>query len=147
MTPPVRVPDIVHSTLVRSDPRSVLALLSSGEGWDRWFTDGSVFAPRVGSPVHLCWKGWTDDGSDVTDAGEVWSYVPGSTFALTWRQPPSLVTFTVEEHPDGTWLQVVETGIPQTEEGLARFAECALGWGEALTLLRCYAEYGIRLST
>jgi len=142
----VHVPDIIHSTLIRSDPQSVLDLVSSGEGWNRWFTDGSEFEPRVGSPVHLRWKGWTDDGTDMTDAGVVQSYEPGSIFALTWRQPPSLVTFTVERHAEGTWLQVVETGIPETEDGLARFAECSVGWGEALTLLRCYAEHGIRLS-
>lgn len=147
MTAAVRVPRIVHSTLVRSDPRTVLDLVSTGRGWDCWFTDGSSFEPRVGSPVHLRWKGWTDDGSDITDTGVVRSYEPGSVFALTWRQPPSLVTFTVDEHPEGTWLEVVEAGIPETEAGLARFAECAVGWGEALTLLRCYAEHGIRLST
>lgn len=147
MTATVMVPDIRHSTLVRQEPGRVLELLSSGAGWNSWFTDGSEFEPRVGSRVHLCWRGWTDDGSDLTDAGVVQAYEPGATFALTWNEPPSLVTFTTRKHPDGTWLEVLETGIPQTAAGLARFAECSVGWGEALTLLRCYAEYGIRLST
>lgn len=142
-----RVPDILHSTLVRSDPHAVFELISNGAGWDKWFTDGSRFEPRVGSPVHLVWRGWTDDGSDVTDHGEVTSCDPDERFAFTWGDPPSLVTFTTAARPEGTWLEVVETGLPQTEAGLRRFAECATGWGEALTLVRCYAEHGIRLST
>ncbi|MFJ6573607.1 SRPBCC domain-containing protein [Streptomyces sp. NPDC091292] len=144
---PVLVPDILHSTLVRAAPHDVFALLSSGDGWDKWFTDGSTFEARVGSPVHLVWRGWSDDGSDITDDGEVKECVPDKRFALTWGTPPSLVTFTTEEHVNGTWLQVVETGLPQTRAGLDRFGQCATGWGEALTLVRCYAEHGIRLST
>ncbi|CCH31017.1 SRPBCC domain-containing protein [Actinosynnema sp. NPDC047251] len=143
----VRVPEILHSTLVRAAPSVVFELLSSGAAWDRWFTDGSTFDPAVGSHVHLVWKGWTDDGSDVTDEGEVVACEPGEKFAFTWGSPPSLVTFTTAPHVHGTWLQVVETGLPQSETGLRRFAECSTGWGEALTLVRCYAEYGIRLST
>lgn len=143
---PVLVPDIQHSTLVRAAPDEVFALLSSGDGWDKWFTDGSSFEARVGSPVHLVWRGLGDDGGDITDAGEVKECEPGKRFAFTWSTPPSLVTFTTEEHPHGTRLRVVETGLPQTRAGLDRFGECATGWGEALTLVRCYAEHGIRLS-
>ncbi|MFH9241401.1 SRPBCC domain-containing protein [Streptomyces anulatus] len=143
----VQVPDILHSTLVRAAPDAVFDLLSSGTGWDKWFTNGSTFGPSEGSPVHLVWRGWTDDGSDVTDDGVVMECVPNERFAFTWGTPPSLVTFTTAEHPDGTWLTVLETGLPQTAAGLVRFGECAPGWGEALTLVRCYAEHGIRLST
>lgn len=142
----VLVPDILHSTLVRAAPSEVFDLVSSGTAWDRWFTDGSTFEPEVGSPVRLVWKGRTEDGSDVTDDGEVVVCEPWERFAFTWGSPPSLVTFTTAPHVHGTWLQVVETGLPQTEEGLRRFAACSTGWGEALTLVRCYAEYGIRLS-
>jgi uncharacterized protein YndB with AHSA1/START domain len=141
------VPDILHSTKVRADPEAVFELVSSGTGWDKWFTDGSTFEPRVGSPVHLVWRGWADDGSVVTDRGEVTACDPPERFAFTWGDPPSLVTFTITPHPDGAWLQVLETSLPQTEAGLRRFAECAAGWGEALTLIRCHAEHGIRLST
>lgn len=143
----VVVPDIVHSTKVRAEPSVVFELVSSGVGWDKWFTDGSTFEPRVGCPVHLRWKGWSDDGADLTDRGEVMAVERDARFAFTWGDPPSLVTFTITPHPDGTWLELVETGIPKTEPGLRRFAECSTGWGEALTLVRCYAEHGIRLST
>jgi uncharacterized protein YndB with AHSA1/START domain len=143
----VFVPDILHSTKVRADPQTVFELISTGEGWNKWFTHASKFDARVGSPVLLVWSGWSDDGSDITDHGEVMECDPGKRFALTWNTPPSLITFTISEHPAGSWLQVVETGIPQTKAGLARFGECAVGWGEALTLVRCYAEHGIRLST
>ncbi|MFI1016665.1 SRPBCC domain-containing protein [Streptomyces sp. NPDC020965] len=143
----VLVPDIQHSTPVRATPDQVFALLSSGAGWDKWFTDGSTFDAVAGSPVHLVWRGLGSDGGDLTDDGEVKECVPGKRFAFTWGTPSSLVTFTTEEHPHGTRLQVVESGLPQTRAGLERFSECATGWGEALTLLRCYAEHGIRLST
>ncbi|MFJ9431941.1 SRPBCC domain-containing protein [Streptomyces sp. NPDC101490] len=143
----VPVPDILHSTLVRADPRDVFALLSSGTGWDTWFTDGSVFEPSVGSPVRLLWRRPSEDGGDVTDEGVVTECVPGERFAFTWGSPPSLVTFTTAAHPEGTRLTVLETGLPQTTDGLARFGDRAPGWGEALTLVRCYAEHGIRLST
>jgi uncharacterized protein YndB with AHSA1/START domain len=145
--PAVRVPDILHSTLVRAAPAAVFELISSGTNWDKWFTDGSRFEPVVGSEVYLVWRGWSDDGADQTDQGVVMACDQDERFAFTWGSPPSLVTFTTAPHPEGTWLQVVETGLPQTEAGLRRFAECSTGWGEALTLVRCYAEHSIRLST
>lgn len=55
----------------------------------------------------------------------------------------STVTFTLEPYKDGTLVVLNETGFTDSEEDLKACIGCAVGWGEALTLLKIYLEYGI----
>ncbi len=41
-------------------------------------------------------------------------------------------------------MRLREHGYHDTQSGRAAFADCATGWGEALTLLRFYVEHGLR---
>lgn len=50
----------------------------------------------------------------------------------------------LREHPAGTVVRLREHGSPNTPEGMAGFMNCAAGWGEAATLLKFYAEHGLR---
>jgi uncharacterized protein YndB with AHSA1/START domain len=140
------VPAIRHSTLIRRPPAVIFELLATGEAMNRWFTTDSEFDARAGGPLRMVWRAWGPDGKDVTDSGEIVACEPPRLLSFTWGKPPSTVTFTLTPVADGTRVALEETGIPPDEDGLARFAECATGWGEALTLLQAYAEAGIRLS-
>jgi len=41
-------------------------------------------------------------------------------------------------------LRLQEHGYQDTPTGRKAFADCACGWGEALTLLKFYVEYGLK---
>ena len=61
-----------------------------------------------------------------------------------WEDHYTNVEMTFKEIKDGTLVTVKEYGYEDSKEGHKRCLECATGWGEALTLLKFYVEYGIR---
>jgi hypothetical protein len=56
---------------------------------------------------------------------------------------PTTVELDLEPVEGGTVIQVRETGYLDTPAGRKAFADCAAGWGEALTLLKLYVERGV----
>jgi hypothetical protein len=55
---------------------------------------------------------------------------------------PTKISFDLEEKFGGTVVTLKEVGYPNTPEGRSAMLECASGWGEALTLLKFYLEFG-----
>jgi hypothetical protein len=60
------------------------------------------------------------------------------------KDGPTEVTLELRPHAEGTVLQVTESNYHDTKEGRAAIIECATGWGEALNLIRVFAERGIQ---
>lgn len=136
-------PEIKASTLVKADGERVFAAVATSEGWDHWFTNGTSIDTTVGGAVHFVWTEVGPDKDEVEDRGEVRAYEPGRRFQFTWGAPESLVTIELFPHDEGTLVELVESGIPDDEEGWTRFVSCAVGWGEALTLMKFWVEHGV----
>jgi hypothetical protein len=62
----------------------------------------------------------------------------------TWEDHFTTVEMDFVEVEDGTVVSVKEYGYADTLEGHRRCLESAVGWGEALTLLKFFCEYGLR---
>jgi len=59
--------------------------------------------------------------------------------------PTYVTTIEIDLEPsdEGTILRLQEHGFRNTPGGRAAMAECAAGWGEAVTLLKFYVEHDI----
>ncbi|WP_168209153.1 SRPBCC family protein [Agromyces intestinalis] len=133
--------DIEASTLVKAPIDDVFTAIASSEGWDKWFTNGTTIEPRVDGIVHLVWTDVGPDREHMEDRGRVLAYAPPFRFEFTWGQPESVVTVTLSSRDDGTLVELTERGIPAEEA--ERFVSCAVGWGEALTLMKFWVEHGV----
>jgi len=135
---------IHHKVLIRVPREQVYAAMTTPEGLDAWFTNGTV---KEKGKLHLRWKNWGPD--KVTTESEnspILEDNPPERFVFKWWMDtpnPTTVEMDFLEHKEGTLLKLKEFGYEDTEEGHNRFEECAVGWGEALTLLKFYCEYGL----
>ncbi|HEX3956082.1 MAG TPA: SRPBCC domain-containing protein [Trebonia sp.] len=134
---------IRHSALVRAKPSEVFAVLSTGSGWSSWFTSEAVFEARPGGAVRFVWRNWGPDAIDVTDQGSVLAAEPDHSLVFTWGDPPSRVSIVIDPCDRGCIVRLTEDQLPPGEAGIERLADCAAGWGEALTLLKFYVEHGL----
>ncbi|WLD94668.1 SRPBCC domain-containing protein [Alkalihalobacillus sp. AL-G] len=142
------VPAINHKTLIRIDADKVYETLTTGAGWDAWFTDGTRVDIEDGvGEIRLVWKKWGPDSVTAEDGGTITKAEPNQCFEFQWSPGKELVTtvnFQLEEVEDGTVVTVTETGYDV--ENLSTCIMCATGWGEALTLLKFYLEHGISVN-
>ena len=53
------------------------------------------------------------------------------------------VAFTLEPLGSGTLVKLTESGYSASERDAKAHVGCAVGWGEALTLLKFYLEHGL----
>ena len=60
--------------------------------------------------------------------------------------PPHLMTVAIDVVPDrdGTTVHLRDYGYRDTPAGRRANIDCAIGWGEALALMKVYVEHGIR---
>ena len=52
------LPAIKHSTFIKTTPERVFETLTSAEGWDAWFTKGTMLDLKPGGEFILRWKDW-----------------------------------------------------------------------------------------
>jgi uncharacterized protein YndB with AHSA1/START domain len=135
--------EIRHSVLIRAKPAEVFAALSTGAGWSSWFTSEAVFDARPGGAVRFIWRDWGPDAIEVTDQGSVLAAESDRLLTFTWGNPPSRVSIVIEPHDLGCVVRLTEDELPSGAAGIERLADCAAGWGEALTLLKFYVEHGL----
>jgi uncharacterized protein YndB with AHSA1/START domain len=135
------------TTFIRAEPRRVYDALATGRGLDGWFTAGAEFDARPGGRVLFRWRDWGPDHVTTEAAGEVLEARAGRRLVFRWDSGnPEWTTVTVdlEAREGGTVVRLRETGYPDTAAGHRRFADCASGWGEALTLVKFHLEHGLR---
>lgn len=145
---PVLDVDIRFATIVRAEPERIWQALATADGYNHWFTTGAEWEMEPGAPMRWRWENWGGDGVTTESEGEVLEVEPLRRFAFTWTNgsgsTPSRVTITFKPHGDGTRVELVDSGYPDTPEGRAAFMDCAAGWGEALTLAKFFVEHGVR---
>lgn len=138
--------EVKHSTYIRNDAHRIYAALTTSEGLDSWFTTGSKVNAAPGGEILFRWVNWGPDHITVEDTGLVVEAIPVERFIFQWHPDTPDYATTVEVNitsaEDGTIVRLREYGFADSESGLAAMLNCATGWGEALTLLKFYLEYG-----
>ncbi len=139
--------EIRHAVLIRADRKTCYQTLTTNAGWNGWFTDDMSLDFKVGGKMIFSWKNWGADHISAGDYGTIVNITPDESFSFVWHPDhngyATLVEFTFEDDPHGCVVRVNESGFAHTDEGLHSLVQCACGWGEALTLLKLFLEFGI----
>ena len=141
----MELPPIRYATYIDTSPEAVYATLTTAVGWDAWFTQGTEVDAHPGGSIRFRWVDLGVDHSTGEDGGPVLEAVPPRRFVFQWTpgDTTTTVAFDLEPRGSGTVVRVCETGHTTSPRDLEALAECAAGWGEALTLLKMYLEHGI----
>lgn len=137
---------ILHKVLIRVPREKIYDAMTTAEGLDGWFTTGSSVDRKVGGKIIFRWKNWGVD--KVTTEAEcpiIEVKIPERFVFKWWEDHYTTVEMDFEEVKEGTIVKLKEHGYQDTEEGHKRCLECAVGWGESLTLLKFFIEYGISI--
>jgi uncharacterized protein YndB with AHSA1/START domain len=139
--------EIHHSVLISAAPERIYETLTTPEGWDGWFTCGARLDARPGGFISFRWVDWGPDRYTGESGGPVLEAVRPSRFVFQWSpdQPgyATTVAIQISPTPHGSRLDLVESGYHDTPSGRRALLECAVGWGEALTLLKVFLEHGL----
>ncbi|HEU5138409.1 MAG TPA: SRPBCC domain-containing protein [Bacillales bacterium] len=137
------MPEIKHRTYIRAAPEKVYETLTTGEGWNAWFTDETTV--DLNGDIRLRWKAFGQGHENIEDGGPVLKAVPNEAFVFQWSPGKEMTTVSLalEPYREGTLVNLRETGYTTSEKDLAACLDCSVGWGEALTLLKFYLEHGI----
>jgi uncharacterized protein YndB with AHSA1/START domain len=136
------VPNEVRRVLeVRAPRERVWNALTRPEELLRWFpTEHAAVDLRPGGLASFVWKESADEA--VIDAVE-----PPGRLVFRWRpagtdRPHTMVSFTLDETPDGTRLTLVESGFASLPDQIARRSQEGndAGWRDELEELRTYLE-------
>ena len=109
----MEVPDLIERELVLpAPPARVWAAITEPDLLGVWFASRATVDLRPGGAVTFTWD-WPT-GTHV-NRGVVETVEPPTRFAFRWQSNPDLipmtrVEFTLEPHPEGTRLRLVESG-------------------------------------
>ncbi len=143
----VRIPPTIASVHIRAPLDVVWRTFVNENGWDGWFTDGMKMELREGGSIFFRWVRKTF-GEEVTDRGVIHRLEPMNLIEFSWNEYEDGFRSRVkmEFFPSsfgGTWVRVEDHTIVLTEKDVEIKLECAVGWGEMLTLAKIWIEYGI----
>ncbi|NHJ41410.1 MAG: SRPBCC domain-containing protein [Asgard group archaeon] len=135
---------ILHKVLIKAPREKVYDAMTTAKGLDGWFTTGSVIERKEGGKLIFRWKDWGVDKLTTEAICPIIEVKVPERFVFKWWDDHyTTVEMDFEEVSDGTIVSVRETGYQDTKEGHRRCLECAVGWGEAITLLKFFVEHGI----
>lgn len=139
--------EIRHQSLIFATPERIYDTITSGAGWNAFFTAETEIDPRPEGRIVFRWKDWGPHNYSVSAEGKVHQAERPGLFSFEWypvdREHPTLITFKLTPGESGTIVSVTESGYPNTPAGREMILECATGWGEAVTLLKFYLEHGV----
>lgn len=149
--------EIRHAVLVRAAPEQVYDAFTTAAGLDRWFTTGAESDPRPGGEMTWRWHEWGPDKLSGAFTVPVIEAVRPSRFVFQWagegddtpedpshghaRRTTVEVDFTPV--PEGVVVRLRDHGYRDTPAGRRANIDCAVGWGEALALLKMNVEHGV----
>jgi uncharacterized protein YndB with AHSA1/START domain len=143
---PARLAPIVHAVTIAAPPQRVWDTLTCADGWNAWFTHGSTMDCRPGGAFSMR---WSPDGPYPTQGNaeaRITTVESPTRFAFEWNTKlgGTLVTFELQPLHDSraTRLGVTDAGFPDSSQGRHAHLDCAIGWGEAMTLLKIHLEHG-----
>jgi uncharacterized protein YndB with AHSA1/START domain len=110
----VEVPDSIERELILPvPPARVWTALTRPDQLSAWFGTQATIDLRPGGEVIFTWDGST--GPRGTNRAVIEAVEPPNRFAFRWQSSPDTaqmtrVEFTLEPHPEGTRLRLVESG-------------------------------------
>ncbi len=135
---------ILHKTLIKADRKKIYDAITTAKGLDGWFTKGSIVDRKPGGKIIFKWVDWGPDKvTNESEAPIVEVKIPERFVFKWWDDHYTTVEMDFKETDEGTLVSLKEHGYEDSKEGHRRCLECAVGWGEALTLLKFYVEHGI----
>ena len=146
MNDTLRAPAVEQAIYIDAPPEHVYATLTTAAGWNAWFTHEAAIDLAPGGKLKFHWKDWGPDGITTDAEGMVRAFEPGRRFVMDWESGAeawTTVTFDLETRGSGTVVRLREAGFALTERDLRVLVATALGWGEALALLKFYLEHGL----
>ncbi len=136
---------ILHKVLIRAKRTKVYDAMTTAEELDEWFTNGASVDRKIGGKIIFRWVEWgPDKETSEAECPIIDVKIPEKFVFKWWEDHYTTVEMDFEEVEEGTIVIVKEYGYQDTPEGHRRCLECAVGWGEALTLLKFYVEHNIR---
>jgi uncharacterized protein YndB with AHSA1/START domain len=136
---------ILHGVLIRADREKVFDAMTSAKGLDGWFTKGARVDRRPRGYIFFKWVEWGVDKVNSEAKCPIIEVKKPERFVFQWWEDHyTTIELVFEEIDEGTKVSVREFGYQNTKEGRRRCLECAVGWGEALTLLKFYVEHNLR---
>ena len=108
------VPDSIQRELILPvPPTRVWTALTQADQLGAWFGTQATIDPRPGGELIFTWDGST--GPTGAARGVIEAIEPPTRFAFRWHSVPeelpmTRVEFTLEVHPEGTRLRLVESG-------------------------------------
>ena len=145
----MKIPPIEAVIHIQSPIERVWEVFVNENGWDGWFTDGMKMELKPGGRIKFRWFRKTF-GEEVTDNGIIISIKKYQLFEFLWNEFEdgyrSHVTITfIESSMNGTWVKVTDKVMVLTSEDMEILLQCAISWGEMLTLAKLWIEKGISL--
>lgn len=137
-------------TYVHAPPRCVWQAVATAKGLDGWFTDGAQANVRPCGHIHFRWRDWGPDRVNTDAYCPVLEAQRPSRLVFQWSpvadapDHATTIEMDLEGRGRGTVVHLTDRGYPLTPAGLRAYNECAVGWGEALTLLKFFVEHGLR---
>src|SRR5438067_593659 len=140
----VEVPDsIEREVILPVPPTRVWTALTQPDQLSAWFGTAATIDLRPGGEVTFTWDGST--GPSGASRGVIETVEPPTRFVFRWQSvvenvPMTRVEFTLEAHPDGTRLCLVESGfasLPPELRGRAH-GDNTVGWQRELGELAQY---------
>jgi uncharacterized protein YndB with AHSA1/START domain len=140
----LEVPDAIErEVILPAPPARVWAALTQADQLAAWFGTHATIDPRPGGEVVFTWDGST--GPIGSSRGVIEAIEPPSRFAFRWQStvdaaPMTRVEFTLDAHPEGTRLRVVESGFASLPPDLRgrTHASHVEGWQRELGELAQY---------
>ena len=138
------VPTVEHVTYIDAPIERVYETLTTADGWDSWFTDGTTLDVVPGGEIHFRWVNFGADRVTVEDGGPVLEIEKNRKFVFQWHPSKTATTVSIklEKLGAGTRVRLREFGYSTDDVETAM--GCAAGWGEALTLLKFWLESGVK---
>lgn len=142
---PKEIYKIEKSIFIVASIEKVFQAITSAESWDKYFTTGMELDPKPSGVCNFKWENWGPELINLDSPGTVLEIEPPRRFVFEWGHPGSrtIARLNLETKQEGAVLSLFEDGYPKTEEGLKSILERSAHWGELLTLIKFYVEYGV----
>jgi len=138
---------IKQRTWINKTPEQVYDAITSGETWNQFFTHATTIETKAGGDIIWRWKDWGPDFYSVESPGKVVAVDRPNKFAFTWgSKTVRTIIFNLSPLSDGTVVHLTEDGYGDTGYDRESILACASGWGEAVTLLKFWLEFGVKYS-
>jgi len=138
---------IRHQVFIDTEPEKVYDTITSGDGWNAFFTQSTEIDPRSDGKIVFRWKEYGPNFYTSEAYGKALKAKRPGLFVFEWypigEEFPTTIEFDLKKQFGGTVVRLTESGYPDTHEGRDMIIECSAGWGEALTLLKFYLEKGV----